>query len=200
VSEAIRAAQLIGDVADDEAADGPHAVAHAGDPARLAQLVQEHHVFVWRSLRRLGVPNSDVDDATQKVFLIAARRLGAIAPSQERSFLFATAMRTSANERRAAGRRRYDGACDLDGYAHDAASPEQAAADRSLLDRLLEPLSLELRSVFVLFELEQMTTAEIAAMLRLPIGTAASRLRRAREIVGATIARLKASERRGGGR
>jgi len=35
--------------------------------------------------------------------------------------------------------------------------------------------------VFVLFELEGMTTPEIAELIGIPLGTAASRLRRARE-------------------
>jgi RNA polymerase sigma-70 factor (ECF subfamily) len=35
--------------------------------------------------------------------------------------------------------------------------------------------------VFVLFELEQMTKSEVASLLGIPVGTAVSRLRRARE-------------------
>ena len=45
---------------------------------------------------------------------------------------------------------------------------------------MLAELPLELRAVFVLYELEQMTMAEIAESLALPPGTVASRLRRAR--------------------
>jgi RNA polymerase sigma-70 factor (ECF subfamily) len=71
VSETTVPAQGLADAAADEAREAPY----PSDDARLARLVQDHHVFVWRSLRRLGVPVADVDDATQKVFLIAARRL-----------------------------------------------------------------------------------------------------------------------------
>ncbi len=53
---------------------------------------------------------------------------------------------------------------------------------RALLDEVLETMPLPQRSVFVLFELEGMTTPEIAESLDLPLGTAASRLRRAREL------------------
>ena len=59
--------------------------------ARLHALLASHHAFVWRSLRRLGVPDGDVDDASQQVFLVAHRRLAQIAPESERSFLFQTA-------------------------------------------------------------------------------------------------------------
>ena len=46
---------------------------------RLHALLADHHTFVWRSLRRLGVPDCDVDDASQQVFLVAHRRLARIA-------------------------------------------------------------------------------------------------------------------------
>jgi RNA polymerase sigma-70 factor (ECF subfamily) len=42
-------------------------------------------------------------------------------------------------------------------------------------------MPLELRTVLVLFELEQLTKNEVAELLELPVGTAVSRLRRARE-------------------
>jgi RNA polymerase sigma-70 factor, ECF subfamily len=50
-----------------------------------------------------------------------------------------------------------------------------------VLDALLASLPLDLRTVFVLYELEELTMAEIARALDLPMGTVASRLRRARE-------------------
>jgi RNA polymerase sigma-70 factor (ECF subfamily) len=62
--------------------------------------------------------------------------------------------------------------------------PEALAGQRRAceqLDRVLDALPLELRSVFVLFELEGMTSPEIASVAGLPLGTVASRLRRARE-------------------
>lgn len=162
------------------------------EAAHLRRLVDRQHAFVWRSLRRLGVMPGEVDDAAQKVFLVAARRLAEIEPDAERRFLFATALRIAANERRAYARRRSAGESGLDELSAKDPSPEKVAADRVLLDALLGVLSLELRSVFVLFELEQMTTDEIAALLELPVGTVASRLRRSRELVEAKIKRMRA--------
>ena len=52
---------------------------------------------------------------------------------------------------------------------------------RLILQRVLNQLPLELRVVFVLYELEELTMADIAATLALPPGTVASRLRRSRE-------------------
>jgi RNA polymerase sigma-70 factor (ECF subfamily) len=51
---------------------------------------------------------------------------------------------------------------------------------RALLDSILGELPEPLRSVFVLYEIEQLSTHEIADLLGLPRGTVASRLRRAR--------------------
>jgi RNA polymerase sigma-70 factor (ECF subfamily) len=53
-------------------------------------------------------------------------------------------------------------------------------------------MPIELRVVFVLFELEEMTTAEIATLLEIPSGTVASRLRRARETFEDHVARVRA--------
>jgi len=51
---------------------------------------------------------------------------------------------------------------------------------RELLDEALDALDVELRSVFVLFELEDLSTADVSELLEIPPGTVASRLRRAR--------------------
>src|SRR5256885_4641102 len=73
---------------------------------RLNRLFEQNLDFVWRSLRRLGVPPSSVDDATQQVWLIVARRLPEIAIDSERSFLFGTAVRIASDMRRSLARRR----------------------------------------------------------------------------------------------
>jgi RNA polymerase sigma-70 factor (ECF subfamily) len=65
---------------------------------------------------------------------------------------------------------------------------------REQLDVMLEALSQEQRAIFVLYEFEELSTAEIATQLALPMGTVASRLRRAREIVEQRIARLQARD------
>jgi RNA polymerase sigma-70 factor (ECF subfamily) len=102
-------------------------------------------------------------------------------------------MRVAANERRGQSRRRSAGPEPLDALTSAAPSPEQTTADRHMLDAVLEPLPIELRSVLVLFELEGMTSDEIAEMLELPTGTVASRLRRGRELALAAAKRLRAA-------
>jgi RNA polymerase sigma-70 factor (ECF subfamily) len=150
---------------------------------RITGVVRAHHDFIWRLLRRLGVPDANVDDATQEVFCIAARRIDEIADGSERSFLFGTAVRIASDSRRSARHREQpDG--ELDQQVSPDASPEELAdvrRKRQLLDEILACMPIELRTVLVLFELEQMTKSEIAALLEIPEGTVMSRVRRARE-------------------
>jgi RNA polymerase sigma-70 factor (ECF subfamily) len=167
----------------------------ASQTARLRRLFDEQFGFVWRYLRRLGLGPADADDAAQKVFVVLARRLLAVQPGKERAFLCATAARVVSEHRRTIARR------------HEVVSPEAEPAPdskvgpeslidrrraRALLDQVLDELPDELRGVFVLFELEELGTADIAALLELPEGTVASRLRRARERFRAAVRRLQA--------
>ena len=153
------------------------------DEARLGRIVSEHFDVLWRFLRRLGVPESEVDDAVQEVILVLARKLDAIEPHAERSFVLSTAFRVASGLRRLWRRRAEVGEESL--YELEAATrdPEQLSLDLKLcrtLERVLGELPLDLRAVLVLYELEQMTMAEISEALALPAGTVASRLRRAR--------------------
>jgi RNA polymerase sigma-70 factor (ECF subfamily) len=161
---------------------------------RLRVMFDTNFEFVWRSLRRLGVPSGATDDAAQEVFLVASKRLGDIQVGRERSFLFATALRVASNARRAFARResRHDDM--LDRVVDPAPTPDQLAdraRARELLDHVLATLDLDLRAVFVLHELEEMSMADIASTLELAPGTVASRLRRARELFRAEVARLQ---------
>jgi len=134
-------------------------------------------------LVRLGVPSRTAEDATQQVFLVALRRLAEIAPGSEKSFLFGTALRVASDERRSARNRELPG--DPPEGTDLGPSPEENAESsqrRGLLQAALLSMPLELRTVFVLFELEQMTKSEVSELLGLPVGTAVSRLRRAREL------------------
>jgi RNA polymerase sigma-70 factor (ECF subfamily) len=167
----------------------------ASDQARLRAIFADHFDFIWRSLRRLGLSNDRADDAAQSVFVVASRRLDAIEVGRERAFLFATAIRVASDVRRSTLRRREvpgeDVAEPTDPRPHPDELLDQRRA-RAVLDTVLDALPMELRVVFVLFELEEMATPQIAALLSIKPGTAASRLRRAREEFQSTLARMKA--------
>jgi RNA polymerase sigma-70 factor (ECF subfamily) len=162
--------------------------------SRLRELFDTQFDFVWRSLRRLGVPELTVDDATQEVFLVVSRRLADIELGRERSFLFSTALRVASTARRAIARRGVHDDNEIDDLVDQAPGPEQLAdrrRARAVLDQVLSTIDLDLRAVFVLYELEEMTMAEIAVTLELAPGTVASRLRRAREAFEVAATRLR---------
>jgi len=173
------------------------------DNARVSEMLRAHFRDVWRIVRRFGVPENSADDAAQEVFIIAARRLADIAPGSERAFLFSSAVRVAANARRALGARRE---CAEDDSLPEGVDPRpnaEALLDqkrlRQLLDRVLDELSDDLRVCFVLYELEGMSSPEIAELLSIPIGTVASRLRRAREAFELAAGKLKARLQTKGG-
>jgi RNA polymerase sigma-70 factor, ECF subfamily len=162
---------------------------------RARALVVEHFDFVWRLLRRLGLPEADCDDAAQQVFVVAAGRLGNIPEGSERSFVFGTALRTAATLRRNQRRRRRwietrPADCAADGDLPDELLERRQAL--ALLDEILGELSDELRVVFVLCELEELNAAEVSVLLGIPIGTVASRLRRARQEFTKCVRRSRA--------
>lgn len=171
------------------------AVASTASSALAPELVRAHFSYVWRLCRRLGCSESDADDAAQQVFITAARRSSDIRGGSERAFLYGVAVNVVAKSRAAHARRRETGDADIDALEGDLPSAEELSdqrAARALLDRILDAMSLELRAVFVLYEIEELTVAEIAESLAIPTGTAASRLRRAREDFSARLTRFEA--------
>lgn len=151
---------------------------------RLRQLVESHFDFVWRSVRRLGVREADSDDAVQRVFLIVSEKLDVIEPAAERSFLFQTALRVASHARRKYRNEREVPDDNVELSLGSYPSPEDLSDQkrmRQLADQVLHDMPLELRAVLIMFEVQEMTTPEIAEILGIPLGTAASRLRRARE-------------------
>src|SRR6187402_2550312 len=165
------------------------------DSARLTRVAQEHLDFVWRCLRRFGVPASDADDSAQQVFLVAADKLSEVPVERERAFLFATAARIAANARRSLRRRQsaYDSlsqAPEEPSVSQDELSDQLHA--RALLDQVMADMPEDLREVFVLFEIEEISIQDIAATLEIPIGTVGSRLRRARQAFQQAVTRHRA--------
>ena len=179
------------------ASAGETAMARA-DEARLRRIVQEHHDFVWRSLRRMGVPESATEDATQQVFLVLSRKLADVAPESERSFLFGTVVRVASDARRTQARRREVHDAQVEDKPDESPSAEAIYDEkkaRAMLDEILHSMSEELRAVFVLFEIEELQASEIGELLGIPTGTVASRLRRARDHFHAAANRLKRTMR-----
>jgi RNA polymerase sigma-70 factor (ECF subfamily) len=158
-------------------------------------LYDDHLDFVWRNLRRLGVPDSDAEDRAQEVFVVAHRRFYEFEDRGRgpRAWLFQIVLRVASDARR--HRRRHpefpDGG---DAVERVSVEPPQAGAmDRrdtlARLDAALSVLDLDRRAVLVLHEIEEMTAPEIAQVLGVPLNTVYSRLRVAREKLEAALAR-----------
>lgn len=181
-------------------AEADVSVEQAHDQERLRAIVQEHYAFVWRSLRRLGVSPADAEDAAQEVFVTVARRLDDIQRGRERGFLFKSAVNIAAHAHRTRLRRREVGDDGVD-LAPDASPSQEELLDdaraKETFYRMLDELAIELRAVFVLYEVEQLTMTEIAVLLELPQGTVASRLRRARDEFFRLVDRRKVDLSRG---
>jgi RNA polymerase sigma-70 factor (ECF subfamily) len=179
-----------------EAPGDAAAAARPPAAARLEQMFVAHHAMVWRTLRRRGLTADAAADAAQQTFLIAAERLGDIHPDSERAFLVGTALRAA----RTLGRKtmRWQLEDDMDRRVVEAADHGDARAAVELCDLALSRVDPEVAEVFVLFELEGLSSPEIAASLEIPLGTVASRLRRAREQFRRVVSRLEAIMHREG--
>lgn len=163
---------------------------------RLAELLRLHYARVWRTLRQIGVDEACADDAAQEVFIVLSRKLGDVREGSERSFLLSTAVRVAANYRRT-GRVRHEVIDDHAVMAERDPEPnvEQLLDQKRMrraLDELLEGWPDDMRTAFVLFELEGLSVPEIAELTESKQGTVASRLRRARELFQAGVKRLRA--------
>jgi RNA polymerase sigma-70 factor (ECF subfamily) len=166
------------------------------DQGRLERIFNAYHVTVWRVLRRRGLSSDAAADATQETFLLAAQRLGDIRPESERAFLIATALRMA----HTLGRKivRWQLEEDMDQHLGSTPDVGERRADRQLCDVVLSKVDPDLVEVFVLYELEGLTSPEIAEVLSIPLGSVASRLRRAREQFRAAAERVERSVRREG--
>ncbi len=142
----------------------------------------------------MGLSADQASDLTQQAYLVAVERLPDIRAGSERAFLVGTALRLAHSARRRARRMRLDD--DMDVHPGRELHPERLGEDRAairLLDRVLAGLPPPLVTVFVLFELEGLSSPEIAQTLDIPVGTVASRLRRARLAFRTRAARLERS-------
>ncbi|MDF2694322.1 MAG: polymerase sigma factor RpoE [Labilithrix sp.] len=163
--------------------------------ARQTALVRDHLTFVWRLLRRLGLSPADADDAAQETFLIAVSKMDAILEGHEKSYLAGIAVRSASRARRSQ-RRRPDQVVtiEMEECRSSAPSPDDLLdrkQARALLELAMSQMSPEVRSAFVLYELEQMTRQEISNISQVPPGTVASRIRIGREHLEAVIARFE---------
>ena len=181
-------ATMIIDGTVEEASLGARAAARI----RLERMFRAHHELIWRTLRRLGLSADLAADTTQQAYLIAAERLTDIRAGSERAFLFSTAIGLARTNFRRSQRCQLQS--DMDLHVDPGVRAEQATNRCSaleLMDRVFAKTEPELVTVFVLFELEGLSAPEIAQLVDIPVGTVASRLRRARATFRAAARRME---------
>lgn len=125
------------------------------DDARLRRVLAEHFDVTWRLLRRLGVPEREIDDAIQEVILVLSRKLECVEPERERSFVLGTAYRVASTLRRTLRRRREVDPEPIAALTDEAGTPESLLEQRrarALLDSALDALSPDSRAVFVFYD------------------------------------------------
>jgi RNA polymerase sigma-70 factor (ECF subfamily) len=178
---------------------------HAAARPTFAEIYDAHFTFVWRSARRLGTPEPNLDDVVQEIFVVAFRRQDEFeGRSSVKTWLYGIVFNVVRAHRRELaqkhpqvidGERRADPGLLVDGADGPLELASKSEAAR-VIDRFLDSLDDDRRAVFVLAELEQLTAPEIAAVVGAPLNTVYSRLRLARVDFAKAISRHRARDAR----
>jgi len=154
-----------------------------GDAAAWECLYRAHFGFVHRLAQRLGAQTSEAEDVCQEVFLLAHRKLANFHEGQFRHWLYRFVVNVAGNRQKR--RRVREALSSLWGGRpervertpeHDAGAREAVAQVKAVLDQMAP----KKREVFVLYELEEMSGEEIAAMVGCGVNTVWTRLHHAR--------------------
>jgi RNA polymerase sigma factor (sigma-70 family) len=159
------------------------------DEAAFAALVGRHGRMVLGVCRRMLRHEQDAEDAFQAVFLVLARKAGALRCSDTAGpWLYEVAVRT-AQEARAVNARRSAREMQVEELPQPAVAPLEPQDWRPLFDEELARLPAKYRSAVVLCELEGRPRREAATLLGVPDGTLSSRLAAARKILAQRLRR-----------
>lgn len=187
------------------ATKAPLAASPIGHPVPPFETIYHQYFdFVWAMTLRLGVSRAATDDVVQEIFMVIHARLGTLRePASLRSWIYGIVRRTVSDHHRSQRTRAAFGTT-LAAEAELRQPTPQTPLDLTeqsdqvkVLQSLLDELDPAKREVFVLAELEELSVPEIAEALEIPLNTAYSRLRLAREAFEQRLARRAA---RGGGK
>jgi len=168
----------------------PKGAPHPDDACLTA--FQEELDYIFRTLRRLGVGASEVEDLAHEVFLVLRHKWGEYDPSRPlRPYLFGIAFRVAGAHLRK--RVREVPQLILTPEAPETMQPElalQTKQTRAMVLAALDQIPLPRRAVLVMHEIDEVPMHDVAATLSIPLFTAYSRLRKARKELAAVIRRL----------
>lgn len=179
-------------------------------PAFLS-VYRQYFDFVWSMVRRLGVEPESQDDLVQEVFIVIHAKLASVErPEALRSWIYSVVRRTVSTHRRAkrthasAMRAQVSGLPvgidrEVVSVAPTPLQQTETNAELQLLAELLDELDEPKREVFALVELSELSVPEVSRTLGIPLNTAYSRLRAARQAFETALARHQARHKRSDG-
>jgi RNA polymerase sigma-70 factor (ECF subfamily) len=154
--------------------------------------------FVWSSAGHLGAASEAIDDVVQDVFLVIHGKLHTLQrPEALRSWIYGIVRRTVSDHRRARKVRAAAGAMLISEPKPRQRTPldfTEMNSELDMLKRILSKLDEQKREVFVMVEVLEMTAPEVAQSLEIPLNTAYSRLRQAREAFEVALSGLNGRE------
>jgi RNA polymerase sigma-70 factor, ECF subfamily len=177
----------------DPSATPPNA---ASDVPPFHAIYKQYVDFVWSSAGHLGAGTDIIDDVVQDVFIVIHSKLATLQrPEALRSWIYGIVRRTVSDYRRS--RRSRDAAGASLGAEPKSSLPSpldmaERNADLELLENVLAELDESKREVFVMVEILEMTVPEVVQGLDIPLNTAYSRLRLARQDFEEALARHEA--------
>jgi RNA polymerase sigma-70 factor (ECF subfamily) len=169
----------------------------------FAEVYESCFAFAWRTARRLGTPEANLDDVVQEIFVVAYRKLNEFeGRSSIKTWIYGIVFNVVRAHRRELGAKHPHALADESPSDPELLSdgtdgPDERAAQREaarFLTDFLESLDEDRRDVFVLAELEQLSAPEIAAVVNAPLNTVYSRLRLARGEFTKAVARHQARD------
>lgn len=160
-------------------------------------IYEQYFDFVWSMTRRFGVPPEAMDDVVQEVFMVVHRKAATLEnPSAMRSWLYSIVRKCASGHHRKAKLSRHTdvGVDDMPDVAIAQSPADLAERSDNVrhLWQLLESLDAPKREVFIMAELGELSAPEISEALDIPLNTAYSRLRHAREAFEVAVARHRA--------
>lgn len=168
----------------------------AGELALYEILMRRHNQQVYRAVRSILRNESEAEDVVQEAYVSAYRHLSSFeGRARFSTWLVRIAVNAALDRRRRSARlvladptdeERRSEPHEPSGGGSDGNDPEEQSARRELaglLERAIDALPEPFRIVYVLRELEGLTTDETADSLALEPGTVKTRLHRARRLL-----------------
>jgi RNA polymerase sigma factor (sigma-70 family) len=158
--------------------------------ALCARAFEEQFDYLYALLRRMGVPEADVEDAVQDVFTILWRRFDDYQPERPlRPWLAGIAIRRA--YRYLDRNRREVPTSFVDPPGGRTAAVDDRVAAQALLEQALARVPETNREALILHTLDGLSMAAVAEALAIPLATAYTRVGRARRAFVAAARKLQ---------